>query len=100
MFKAVLFRPNTNQISGQASGQASGQVPIEIKKLIRVLEGEMKRKEIQDSLQLKHRDYFTENYIYPSINKGYIEMVYPETPKHPGQKYRLTEKGKSLKESL
>lgn len=30
------------------------------------------------------------------MEEGYVEQLYPENPKHPGQKYMLTEKGKAL----
>ena len=30
------------------------------------------------------------------IECGFIEFTYPDSPKHPKQKYRLTEKGKAL----
>jgi hypothetical protein len=32
--------------------------------------------------------------------EGYVEMIYPDTPNHPKQKYRLTAKGIALKNSL
>ena len=30
------------------------------------------------------------------MEEGYVEPLYPENPKHPKQKYMLTEKGKTL----
>lgn len=114
-FKVIIWRPNaitvelstsvsgqatgqaTGQASGQASGQATGQVVETIKRVILVLENEMKSAEIQEVLQLKHREYFRENYLDPALNEGYVEMTFPDTPKHPNQKYRLTAKGLELK---
>lgn len=104
IFKIIIWRAEqtTGQVSGQVTGQVSGQVsnqvpeeiPIEIRKVIMVLSGEMKRSEIQEILQLKHREYFMNNYIKPALKKEYIEMKYPDKPEHPKQKYRLTKKGK------
>jgi hypothetical protein len=31
--------------------------------------------------------------------EGYVEMIYPDKPNHPKQKYRLTAKGIALKDS-
>lgn len=35
-----------------------------------------------------------ENYLNPAITDGAVERQYPEQPKHPKQKYRLTEAAK------
>ena len=60
----------------------------------------MKRAEIQELLDLKHDDYFRINYMIPALETSYIEMKYPESPNHPNQRYRLTEKGESLQRNL
>ena len=39
---------------------------------------------------------FLELYLYPAIRQNLVEPIYPENPKHPRQKYRLTDKGKEL----
>ena len=31
-----------------------------------------------------------------AVMEGFVELLYPDSPRHPKQKYRLTEKGKSL----
>ena len=49
-------------------------------------------KEMMDSVGLKHRATFLKNYLYPAIDEGYVELLYPDNPNHPRQKYRLTEK--------
>ncbi len=49
-------------------------------------------------MQLKDRENFLNNYLYPSMKEGLVEPLYPEQPKHPRQKYHLTEKGKTLLE--
>lgn len=55
-------------------------------------------KELMEILQLKNRRYFTNDYLRPSVEHGFVTPVYPEQPKHPKQKYYLTEKGKQLLE--
>lgn len=47
-------------------------------------------------MDLKDRKNFLNNYLYPAIEFGFIELLYPESPNHPKQKYRLTDKGKAM----
>ena len=51
---------------------------------------------IMKSLQLKGEDNFRKRYLVPSIENGYVQMLYPEAPKRPDQAYYLTEKGLAL----
>lgn len=53
-------------------------------------------KEIMESIGLKDKSNFLENYLYPAIGLKLVESLYPEQPKHPKQKYHLTEQGKNL----
>lgn len=106
-FKAIIWREKraTGQATGQAAGQVTGQVTgqandntsKEIYKLIAIMDGDITREAIQTALGLKGRDNFTKNYLNPALEDGYIEMIYPDTPRHPDQAYRLTSKGKDLK---
>jgi predicted HTH transcriptional regulator len=62
-FKATIYRPSNNPFTGEATGEVTG----EVKKLILVLDGEMKRADIQSKLGLKHDDYFRTQYIIPAL---------------------------------
>ena len=42
---------------------------------------------------LKHRETFLNNYLNPAIKDGFVRLLYPDSPRHPRQKYLLTEKG-------
>lgn len=53
-------------------------------------------KEIMGIIGLKDKSNFLELYLYPAIRQNLVEPLYPENPKHPRQKYRLTDKGKGL----
>jgi len=52
----------------------------------------MNRAEIQEILKLNDRENFMRNYIQPALKLEYIELVYPDSPRHPRQKYRRTKK--------
>lgn len=47
-------------------------------------------------MDLKDKRNFLNTYIYPAIEIDLVEPLYPNQPKHPKQKYKLTEKGKVL----
>ncbi|MBP7984309.1 MAG: cell filamentation protein Fic, partial [Bacteroidaceae bacterium] len=53
-------------------------------------------KDMLSAMNLKDRENFMENYLSPAIKDGFIVMLYPDNPKHPGQKYLLTTKGLSI----
>jgi hypothetical protein len=64
--------------------------------VLMVLTKELSRYEIQDLSGMKDGKSFKINCIQPAIEQNYIELVYPDTPNHPQQKYRLTEKGRNF----
>ena len=49
---------------------------------------------------LKHRPNFIEYHLNPAIAEGYVRMLYPNSPRHPRQKYLLTVKGTMLYNQL
>ena len=54
---------------------------------------EWKIKDLMAEFGLKDRENFMKLYITPAVNEGYVRMLYPESPRHPRQKYLLTAKG-------
>lgn len=77
--------------------QAIHDVSPKALELLRVLEqGPKTRSEIMESMSLKDRKSLREIYITPALEANYIAMQYPDSPKHPNQKYYLTDLGKSL----
>lgn len=54
-------------------------------------------KGIMTLFNLKSAKRFRENYIQPALADGAIERLYPDQPRHPKQKYRLTETAKEWK---
>lgn len=45
------------------------------------------------SLSPKSKQLFRKQFIYPSVEAGLIAMTHPDNPRHPQQKYYLTEQG-------
>ena len=79
----------------------SDQVTDQVKRLLRFMdETFMSAAEIMAGLSLSHRPTFRKNYLRPALELGLLEMKYPENPRHPGQRYRLTPKGKRIKALL
>lgn len=57
-------------------------------------------KEMLDSLHLKDRENFLKLYLTPAIDGGFVKMLYPDSPRHPRQRYLLTSKGQMLLSQL
>lgn len=75
------------------------QVSTQVKDLILILKDNiLSKSEILELHKLVHKSNkkIMELYFNPAIEQGYIEMLYPDKPHHPKQKYFLTEKGKNL----
>lgn len=71
-----------------------------VKKLLLALDGEMTRAAVMKVVGIKNRPTFLEFYLMPALKLGLVEMTQPNSPRSPTQKYRLTEKGKSLQATL
>lgn len=90
-----------------ASDHASVQVSVQVKSLIIILEErEMSVREILQVYKLVYKQvykshwYFKKHFIIPAMQEKLVEMIHPDVPNHPNQKYRLTPKGVELKEAL
>ena len=53
-------------------------------------------KEMMGAVGLKDRKNFLEYTLNPAIASGFVNMLYPNSPRHPRQKYLLTVKGIGL----
>ena len=101
------------QAGGQASGQAGDQPKEQAREQAREQPGVQAKEQVQrlvnviredaytvsDLLRLLHltgRRNFVENYLKPAIEEGYVLRAYPDKPKHPNQRYYLSEKGLKL----
>ena len=69
--------------------------------LIKIIgDKEMSVKAMMESIGLKGRDNFLNQYLTPALSQGYVRMLYPKSPRHPRQKYLLTPKGIGLLDYL
>lgn len=87
--------PGTAQVPHKY--RISGGTPLIPEKAIlqALSEHAMGIKELMERLNLRHRVHFLTRYITPALEKGLIVPLYPESPRHPRQKYRLTDKGRA-----
>ncbi|MCF0220168.1 MAG: Fic family protein [Muribaculaceae bacterium] len=56
-------------------------------------EEEYSIKEMMTRLNLKDRVNFLNLYLNPAMQTGFVRMLYPDSPRHPRQRYLLTVKG-------
>ncbi len=57
-------------------------------------------KEMMEAVGLKNRPNFLEYSLMPAITEGLVKMKYPNSPRHPRQKYLLTVKGQAVYNEL
>lgn len=81
---------------GQAQAKLQASNPNIIRLLQVVGERELSVKEIMEGLELKDRKNVLNLYLNPAVSDGYIRLLYPNSPRHPRQKYLLTVKGMTL----
>ena len=88
------------QVGEQVREQVNMVVPKGVARLLKVLKGEMSVLDMMVALKLGGRRNFLEKYLTPSIELGLVEMTQPNSPRSPTQKYRLTAKGKKLRQEV
>jgi predicted HTH transcriptional regulator len=91
--------PNAWDLSEDAP-EVTPEVTPEVIKLVKVVQGEMSRREISIQLAISDEKHFRENYQQIALKFGLLEMTIPDKPNSRLQKYRLTEKGKALQKKL
>ncbi|MBQ3753107.1 MAG: Fic family protein [Prevotella sp.] len=66
-------------------------------RLIKVIgQEQLSIKQMLEGVGLKDRMNFLEYHLNPAIQEGFVRMLYPQSPRHPRQKYLLTVKGMAL----
>ena len=108
-FVTVVFKYNCDGVNLQlvnSNPTSTQQVPNkyptstqQVLELVGILkDGEYSVREIMSFLMLKDRVNFLYKYLIPALEEGLVSMKYPDNPKHPKQKYMLTEKGRKILE--
>ena len=70
-----------------------------IKRLVAAIGTDEKSvKEMMEAVGLKNRPNFLEYSLTPAITDGLVKMKFPNSPRHPRQKYLLTVKGLAVYE--
>lgn len=83
----ATYKQNTSTI------QASEQV----RRLVCALgKQHLSLKDLIHEVGLKNRPSFIKHYLNPALQQGVICLLYPESPRHPQQKYLLTPRGCKL----
>lgn len=96
------------EFTPQADPTSTRQVPdkliqdnISVRKVIEAVgNNQLSVKEMMQSLSLADRENFLNNYLNPAIKDGFVRLLYPDTPRHPRQKYLLTVKGFAVFQEL
>ena len=84
--KANKHRTSTGQVQDKLHTDNSN-----VERLVYVIgEQELSVKEMMNGVGLKGRDNFLNLYLNPAITDGYVRLLYPQSPRHPRQKYLLT----------
>ena len=93
--------PNKHRTSTEQAGNMFSTDNENIRRLVCCIgEGQCSIKEMMESAGLKHRPNFLSLWLNPSIADGFVRMLYPDSPRHPRQKYLLTVKGLGLYNNL
>lgn len=78
-------------------GDEISSMPNNIKRLVVAIGTDEKSvKEMMEAVGLKNRPNFLEYSLTPAIREGYVTMKFPNSPRHPRQKYLLTVKGLAI----
>ena len=93
-------RTSSEQVPEHARNSLHTNNPL-IKELIKDIGNEeLSISQLMERTGLKHRPNFSEYHLNPAIAEGYVRLLYPQSPRHPRQKYLLTVKGLALYNEL
>ena len=106
-FVTVVFKYNCDGVDLQlvnSNPTSTQQVPNKLctdnPNILTIVQGigheECSIKDLMQRMGLKDRPSFMNVYLSPAIAEGYVRMLYPESPRHPRQRYLLTAKGAML----
>lgn len=101
-------RPGANLVTDQVPGTADAKSgtprrpPIaltdEQRKLLSACDMPRPQKELMELLGVSHRTHFRQFHLQPLLDAGLLQLQYPDSPRHPRQRYVLTVIGAQLVE--
>ena len=83
--------------------QLAPNLSVQVKELIISLKDKylsIDELQVATKVATSSRQYFRRVFLAPAFKEGFIDLLYPDKPNHPKQKYYLTEKGKEVLKAL
>ena len=90
----ALHEPKILEEDSESRTEASAPGKNEMR-LLRLMSGEMSRKQIRDALKLKPATDIKNRYLDPCLEQGWIKMTMPKKPSSPKQRFRITSAGRA-----
>ena len=87
-------RTSTHTSTHTSFDETASTLSENIKRLLVAIGTDEKSvKEMMEAVGLKNRPNFLEYSLTPAISEGLVKMKFPNSPRHPRQRYLLTVKG-------
>ena len=94
-------RTSTRTSTHTSKGESGSVLAENIRRLVLAVGSEEKSvKEMMEAVGLKNRPNFLVYSLAPAVNEGLIKMKFPDSPRHPRQRYLLTVKGMEVYRGL
>ncbi|MGQ0700704.1 MAG: Fic family protein [Panacagrimonas sp.] len=99
MLDALLTALRSFDATDQVTGQGTVQVGDQVAKLLKVFKHDesVGAADLMARLDLKHRHSFRSLNLNPALKLGVVSMSAPDSPRSPAQRYRLTDRGLSIR---
>lgn len=95
---------STQQVNPTSTQQVPNKLLPDDPKTLAVIrcigQEERSMKELMQQMSLRDRPSFLNVYLNPTMSEGFVRMLYPDSPRHPRQRYKLTVKGLMVYEEL
>jgi len=92
------YPASATEVTTEVTMEVTTEVATEVLRMLGVFRGDMSRQDLQRLLGLKNDEHFRKAYLLPAIKEGVIEMTLPDKPRSSKQRYRLTQKGRSIRQ--
>ena len=98
-FFTATFWPNVEiarKITPQVTPQVTLQATPQVVAILKAARTASSREELQKAVDLKDRRHFRKAYLDSLLGAGWLEMMIPEKPRSPKQRYRTTDLGRKV----